>query len=149
MVKMAVLPPIPNASVKIAAMANPGFLRSMRAPKRKSCRNECICPHYRTWPCRKSDLACRVFALLNEEAALGLLSDIAGSRMNVIAHEHHQRIAGTQRMCAEQPVLAAKLLRHFRDLGLMLDHNRLRSLHDVSKIANVGVFAQIPGQRPV
>lgn len=69
-------------------------------------------PHYRTWACSKSDLNRGVFALLNEEAHF-LLSDIAGSRMDVIAHEHHQSIAGTQHMCAEQPVLAAKLTGNF------------------------------------
>ena len=42
MVKIAVLPPMPSARVKIAAIAKPGFLRSIRTPKRRSCRNECI-----------------------------------------------------------------------------------------------------------
>src|SRR5690349_25112428 len=69
--------------------------------------------------------------------------------MDVISHKHHQSIAGTQHMCAEQPVLAAKLPGHFRDLGLVSDHNWLCSWHNMSKIANVGVVAQIPGQRPM
>src|ERR1041385_7315388 len=108
MVKIAVLPPIPSASVKMAAMANPGFLRSMRAPKRRSCRNECIRP-----PIIGRGLAAKVISLvvsllfLTEDAELGRLNYIAGSRMNVIAYEHHQSIAGTQGMCAEQAVFAA------------------------------------------
>src|SRR5262249_3656246 len=36
-VKMAVLAAIPKARVTIAARAKPGFLRSVRAPKRRSC----------------------------------------------------------------------------------------------------------------
>src|SRR5437016_1213632 len=36
-VNTAVFAPIPRASVSIATPVNPGFLRSMRVPKRRSC----------------------------------------------------------------------------------------------------------------
>ncbi len=35
--KMAVLAPMPSARVNIAIAVNPGLLRSMRTPKRRSC----------------------------------------------------------------------------------------------------------------
>src|SRR5689334_4264896 len=83
------------------------------------------------------------FLFLNKKTALGC------SRMDIIAHEHHQRISGTQHMCAEETVPSAKLPGNFLDLGFMREHNRLRSWHNVAKIAYVRVFAQIPRQRPM
>ena len=37
MLKIAVLAPMPKASVNTATVVNPGFFRSMRAANRKSC----------------------------------------------------------------------------------------------------------------
>src|SRR5262245_14043523 len=39
---MAVLAPIPSASVSAAINVNPGFFNNILAPKRRSCRNVCI-----------------------------------------------------------------------------------------------------------
>src|SRR5262245_48631901 len=54
MLKMAVEPPIPSASVSVAAIAKPGCLRNIRAPYRKSCHIVCIVPLYliyaHCWP---------------------------------------------------------------------------------------------------
>src|SRR5581483_11111809 len=42
--KMEVTAPMPRASVRIAVMAKPGDLRSVRALKRRSCRKFCMLP---------------------------------------------------------------------------------------------------------
>src|SRR5262249_26774100 len=40
--KIAVLAPMPNASVITATRVNPGFFSSIRKPKRRSCQSICI-----------------------------------------------------------------------------------------------------------
>src|SRR6185312_15261218 len=128
MVKIAVLPPMPSASVKIAAMAKPGFLRSMRAPKRRSCRNECI-EIFIIGRCVMTKVSHTAGALLflTSTAYFWPTVDrfILDSGMDIFAHKHHQRVARTQLMCAVLAIQLPKPVLHFRDLWLQGNHNRL------------------------